>query len=186
MSLLSFDVACRELEERFGSLNLPEFTLRPSSVDAKRIKEFQQSSGILLPNEFCNLIMRFEFRELDLKIVFGAGKGRDYLDWLYIRNTVQSGACPWWNSGTRPAEFILIGVHDAFIILLCLESGEVFAFRRGNEWKTKRLVASNCDIFIRALATYILRSEDGSNEAVLAQIMSACRSDLKQKFWDYL
>ena len=174
------------LDEQFKPLEpmLEGFRLVGSSVSKKDLESVENKLQIVLPEEFRQLILEYEFGKLTIGPIVFCNDG-DYLTWLVERNRddhLQQHA--WW-SGNRPPSLILVANSDPYAIIYDTASCIVYAFPHGEPHDRAVRIAKSLLLFVRGVSTaFLARAENGVNTELAQEI--AFETDSDADFWLWL
>ena len=155
---LKLDEIARELDEICLPLEQEGITgMRLSlqcdfSACVQAIEKAQETLGVKFPPAFLRLVCKFDLGKFEVcNVRFGA-KG-DYASELVRLNGTDEYGGKWWHGDTRPANLIVFAVGDPWIFLIDCVDGAIYAWLLGDEELCGRRVASDFEIFFRALAS---------------------------------
>ena len=155
---LELDQIARELDEIYLPLKQEGITgirLSPqcdSSASMRVLEKAQETLGVKFPPAFLRLVCKFDFGEFEVcNVRFGAGG--DYASELVRLNSTDEYGGKWWHGDMRPANLIVFAVGDPWIFLIDCVDGAIYAWLLGDEELCGRRVASDFEIFFRALAS---------------------------------
>jgi len=155
---LELDQIARELDEIYLPLEQEGITgmrlLAQSDADAstRALENAQEALGIKFPLELSRLVCEFNFGEFEVcNVCFGAGG--DYAGELVRLNSTDEYGGKWWHGDTRPANLMVFAVGDPWIFLIDCVDGAIYAWLLEDEELCGRRVASDFEIFFRALAS---------------------------------
>lgn len=178
------------LEDQFLPLEpmLTGFRLLPSRVTQEDIKRFKLQLNVVLPEQFESMLQRFDFGRLTIGPIAFCNTG-EFLAWLCENNQDDpANEYPWWGSGARPSDLLLIADSDPYAVLLNCNAGIVSVFKHGEPWKDQMIVVANAfELFIRGLGTTFLeRSEQGGNSSLADEVSIEVGGGRANAFWHWL
>jgi hypothetical protein len=154
--------------------------LRPSNLVAVDFTSLERKLEVRFPKPFSDLIREYNFGDLALGGVF-FGNTERYDDFLLRVNGKPE--FPWWGSGVRPLNWLLVAGTDGFVILLDVTSGQVFAFSRASDWRTRELIACDFERFVRGAGTLVLVQKISDETTLHKQLCQFCGVDEGSRFW---
>ena len=113
----------------------------------------------------------------------------DFLAWLSKNNQDDSAnEYPWWGSGARPSDVLLIANSDPYAVLLNSKAGIVSAFKHCASWNDALIVVADAfELFMRGLGTTFLeRNEQGRNSFLADEVSIEVGGGRGNAFWHWL
>ncbi|RCS44775.1 SMI1/KNR4 family protein [Bremerella cremea] len=175
------------LDDQFLPLEpmLTGFRLLPSEVTKEDIEHLQHQLNTVLPEQFESMLRRFDFGRFTIGPIAFCNTG-DFLAWLCENN--QDGSAneyPWWGSGARPSDLLLIANSDPYAVLLNCKAGLVSVFKHSESWNDHMIVVADAfEPFIRGLGTTFLeRNEQGGNSSLADEVSNEVGGGRGNAFW---
>jgi len=180
MKLLSIDDIRTGLDRQF----LPQdpmfvgFRLIERPMPAGAIEHAEKTLAIAFPEDFRELIARFDFGNLTIgPIVFGASG--DYL----AETTELNQETGWWGPGERPGNLLMIANSDPFAILLEIRSGCVYALDPDLGLQRTHKIAHAFVSFFLGVGTIVLMRQQVEDRHALATAVSGGVGSEHAAFW---
>ncbi|QDU73731.1 hypothetical protein Pan97_07300 [Bremerella volcania] len=175
------------LDEQFVPLEpiLTGFRLVSSEVTQEDIDRFQQQLDVVLPKHFQAMLRRFDFGCFTLGPIAFCNTG-DFLSWTYQNNRGDfANEYPWWGSGTRPDNLLLIANSDPYAVLLNCNDETISVFKHGEAWSDHEIiVAKDFELFIRGLGTvFLMRNAEGGNSLLADEVSIEAGGGKGNAFW---
>lgn len=155
---LRLDEIRQRLDEIFLPLEQNGITgmrlLAQSDADAstRALENAQEALDVKFPLALSRLVCKFDLGDFEVcNVRFGTGG--DYASELVRLNSADEYGGKWWHGDTRPANLMVFAVGDPWIFLLDCVDGAIYAWLLGDEELCGRRVASDFEIFFRALAS---------------------------------
>jgi len=179
-------LSLKEIEQRLNEQyrdappELAYLRLRPSNLVAVDFTSLERKLEVRFPKTFSDLVREYNFGDLALGGVF-FGNTERYDDFLLSINGTPD--IPWWGSGVRPFHWLLVAGTDGFVILLNVTSGQVFAYSRHSDWRSREFIACDFELFVRGAGTLALAQNVSDENALHKQPCQFCGGDEGSKFW---
>ncbi|WOO42625.1 SMI1/KNR4 family protein [Rubellicoccus peritrichatus] len=187
MDLLSLNEVQERLLEQYEMLDgeIPELNMNDSSIEQWQLDALSEDLGSSLPREFSESLLKYDFGELNVGGIF-FGQTGDYIDFLKQSNLGSEPSC-WWGNGERPSSVIMIGGTDGYVLLLDCSNGEIDAFRRGEDYTSKKLIAANFELLVRGAGTVHFGRKKADDKASFGNnVSSLCNAENEITFWSEL
>lgn len=165
----------------------------------------EKAIGVTFPDAMKYVIKEYDLSSVALGITSFSSMNHGYLERLVIENTGLPDPPfdpAWWTGNAwvggdfsrkpRPEDLIMIAHSEGYIDLCNVQTGEIFAFDRYEDWTRRELVARDFELFVRGVGTAWLKGfhefgEDYKRREELArQIADAVGSKETIGFWKYL
>lgn len=187
MELLSVATIRQRLDDQFLPLEpaLTGLRLIESAIPSSRLRLCEKQLGVTFPESFVKNVTHFDFGRFTVGPVAFCNTG-DYFAWLTtINDTMATHGYPWWGSGERPSEFVMIANSDPYAILLNTKVGNVLALLHGESWRDSGMnVATDFEYFVRGLGTVMLeRNSEGRNKQLANDVALAVGVQPGNAFW---
>ncbi|RLC75219.1 MAG: hypothetical protein DRJ03_22665 [Chloroflexi bacterium] len=184
MDLLSLGEIQRLLLKQYEAFNreIAELNMKNSSLSDD---DLVAALNIQLPESFKELILLYDFGELNIGGVFFGQKG-DYVEFLKSSN--EPGVDPaWWGQGSRPQDRLMIAGTDGYVILLNIADGSIAAYLRTEDYTANKRIADDFERLVRGAGTiYFARKTSEDKRALGEEIARKCGTDVRVKFWEEL
>lgn len=183
MKLLSVDDIRAGLDRQYSPLEpaLVGFRLIERPAPAGAIKHAEQALAVAFPENFRELIARFDFGNLTIgPIVFGICG--DYLAEIAGLNQ-KTG---WWGRGERPDNLLMIANSDPFAILMDTRSGCVYALDPELGPQGTYKIADTFLSFFLGVGTTVLMRQQVEDRSGLATAVSVGVGSEHAPFWHEL
>lgn len=94
---------------------------------------------------------------------------------------------PWWGTGEKPENLLLIGGTDGYVILLDCSDGCVKAYLRSSVWQDADEISQDFGLFFRGVGTaYLKKSEVRNSEVFAENLVGSGGSEKNVVFWSEL
>ena len=178
------------LDEQFLPLEpmLTGFRLVSTEVQPEDIERLERQLNVVLPEEFRSMLQRFDFGRFTIGAIAFCNTG-DYLSWTIENNRDDlTNDYPWWGSGKRPSELLLVANSDPYAVLANCSTGVISAFKHGASWSDDAIVvADNFAQFVRGLGTVFLqRNAEGGNSGLADDVSTEVGWGRGKVFWQWL
>lgn len=178
--LLTINEVSERLRQLFSDapFDISDFIIREPGLSNELIQRLEDALDARLPESFIRVLRRYAVGGIS----FGSARlgRREYAGYLIDENGA-SAIVPWWGAGDRPHSHIMIGTSDAFVFLLDLHGGKVWAMRHGDALRNAQVVAGDFELFVRGLGTSFLVKANAPDAAGV--IASAVLAEHPQ-FWE--
>ena len=168
------------LSTKFSAFNgeLDDLKLLRPTEPVLGIEQMEKQLGIQLPEDFLSFIMAYNIDNLSLgRVAFGCGKS--YPGFIIEMNQY-NGFNHWWLGDNRPEGIVVIAISDPYTILLNTLDKRVYAMTSESTMDEFELVATNFNLFIRALGSLFL------NTATVDEIRKEVGADSRTEIWQIM
>ncbi len=185
--LLNVKEIKQKLDDEFLELE-PEvigYRLTNSKMDEHLVQELNSIFSVSLPQEFIDLILNYDFGDLTVGGVW-FGNNDNYFKFLLNMN-LENQEYPWWGTGEKPENLLLIGATDGYIILLDCKSGYIEAYLRSSTWQNAGKTSENFNLFFRGIGTaYLEKEELKENQELQKNLIEEVKPKKDVSFWSEL
>jgi hypothetical protein len=172
------------LDQRFPEdvgLKREEICIVSPGLQDSEIEKFEIQYGLKFPKNFCEMIQKYEFRELSLSYV-NFGNSESYLLEL---SKINFQFVPQEDSYRRhdpqmPKNMLYICSSSFYVILLDCQTDEIFSIERGYKWEKAEKIAKDFEHLIRGVGMYVVGKLNNEN---LEDLRRAIGADSRSSFW---
>ncbi len=185
--LLTLGEIEKGLEEEFAKLE-PEisgYRLCKPGLSTSQLQDVESALETNLPDSFKRMVRAYDFGDLTVGGVF-FGQTGNYAKFLLDQNG-QHREYPWWESGARPKQLLMIAGSDGYVILLSCDDGKISAYLRAGRWSENAVISADFESFLRACGTvYLKRPQTKDRAGFVESIMQSAGGARESKFWTEL
>jgi len=166
--LVPLDDLPQKLRDRVSrsKFDLSDLQLVEPGASAEVISRAEEHLGVKFPKEFAQLLERFDFSRLSMaNLIFEYGRN---LEKLIEANLGQP--FPWWGTGARPSNLILVGATDGHAIFLSINDGRVIATEKGAVRQEEVCIAANFEELVRLAGSIALGATKGERTNIASTI----------------
>ena len=188
--LLDVNEIVKQLDEQFLPLEpmLRGFRLTSTAIREEELARVSQELQVVIPDHFLSMLRQYDFGYFTLGPIAFCNSG-DYLRWIVENNCKSaSNQYPWWDSGPRPIDRLLIANSDPYAILLNTSTGAVSAFIHGESFDHgEEIVAHDFVKFFRGIGTVFLqRNVNDDNSCLADNVSHSVGGKEKSRVWQWL
>ncbi len=193
MNLLSVAEIRKRLFELYkaSDFEIAVLNMKDSPLGEDQLDKFAAELGVRFPESFKEMILLYDFGELDIGGVFFGQKG-DYLEFLRSANAPDVDPAwrldpVWWGSGVRPRDYLMIAGTDGYVVLLNITDGSIAVYLRTEDWSAHKRIADNFELLLRGAGTVDFgRSAAIDKRAFGEEVAGKCGVNVYSKFWEEL